>query len=260
MAHTNSTGLPVRWFVLFLAAILPASCAIPLEAEESQERSSGFSVRAPRVFIGGHAGLNVPRARSDLFTMITRELTLGRGDFRAPIVGFDIGIPFHSHYAAIFSIEYGRTSPMSESRNYLVEDTGDPIRQTSRLSQLPVTSTLRYYPRQMGETIGSYAWIPRRILPYIAGGGGVIYYSFSQWGDFVNNKTLDIISGRLKSDGFAATGHVAAGMDIGITPGIFANVETRYSWAKADLSSDFSGFQPIDLRGLRVIGGIYFRF
>ncbi len=108
--------------------------------------------------------------------------------------------------------------------------------------------------------MGSYAWIPARILPYVGAGGGVVRYNFEQYGDFVDTVTLDIFPADLNSKGFASTEHVATGIDIGITPVIFANVEARYSWAKSDLSRDFAGFQPIDLAGLRLIGGIYFRF
>ena len=231
----------------------PASSAVP------QDRPSGFHLGSPRVFIGGHAGMDFPRAGSDLFSMVTRELTLEKSDFRSPAVGFDFGVPFKSRFAAVISWEYARTSPASESRNY-VDSNGLPIRQTTTFTQMPITGTLRYYPRKMGETVGSYAWVPTRILPYVGGGGGVIWYKFHQEGDFVDSSTLDIFSSTFDSNGLAATAHVATGVDIALTWRIIANVEARYSWAHANLSSDFSNFQPIDLAGMRIIGGLCFRF
>ncbi len=230
-----------------------ASPAVP------QGRPSGFHLGKPHVFIGGHAGMVFPRAGSDLFSMVTTQLTLEKSDFRSPAVGFDFGVPFQSRLAAVFSWEYARTSPGSESRNY-VDSNGQPIRQTTTFTQMPITGTLRFYPRKMGEIVGSYAWVPARFLPYVGGGGGVVRYQFHQEGDFVDSNTLNIFSSAFESSGFAATAHLATGVDIALTWRIIANVEARYSWAHANLSSDFTGFQPIDLAGMRIIGGLCFRF
>jgi opacity protein-like surface antigen len=226
---------------------------------QPQERPSDFHLGHPRIFVGGHAGFNFPRADSDLFGMVARELTLEKSDFRAPVVGFDFGVPFQSHFAAVFSFEYARTSPVSESRNF-VQDNGQPIRQTTHFTQMPIIGTLRFYPRKTGETVGSYAWIPTKFLPYVGGGAGVIRYQFTQSGDFVDSKTLDIFSADFRSSGVAATAHVVAGADIGLTWRIVANVEARYSFSHANLNQDFATFQPIDLTGLRISGGLFFRF
>ncbi len=167
---------------LLLAAI-PAYLTAPLAAGESepesadpapippQESPSGFRLGEPRMFIGGHAGINFPRAGSDLFDMIARELTLGKSDFRSSVVGFDFGPIFRSRYAAVFSMEYSRATAASESRDFVEED-GSAITQTTRFTQVPVTATFWFYPAKMGEKVGSYAWVPARFLPYLGGGGG----------------------------------------------------------------------------------------
>ena len=245
--------------LLLLAAIIGISPAPPLQAEDSQNNPSGFRVHAPKIFLGGHLGLNMPRADSDLFEMITKELTLAKSDFRSPSFGFDFGVPFHPNFATVFSFDYARSTTQSESRDFL-EENGDPITQTTRLSQMPITASLRYYPIKMGETVGSYAWVPNRVLPYIGGGIGFLHYSFSQAGSFVDRETLIIFEDNLSSHGIAWTHHVFAGADISLSPLVFVNGEARYSWADAGLSSDFKGFQPIDLAGFKLQGGIYFRF
>jgi outer membrane protein W len=246
----------------FLHWVLPAMIIIvffePLPAW-AQDRTSDFGFHEPNFFIGVHAGGSFPRAKSDLFTMVTHELTLEKNDFRAPLFGFDLGIPFHPHFSALIAFEYGRSSPSSETRDY-VEINGDPITQTTRFSQMPITATLRFYPIKQGETVGNYAWIPKCILPYVGAGAGFMRYSFSQSGRFVDSQTLNIFSTNLISNGFKLTKHVATGIDINISPSIFANIEGNYSWARANLSQDFSGFQPIDLAGFRTVVGIYFRF
>jgi hypothetical protein len=232
-----------------------------LHAEDSRNGSSasGFSLHKPRIFFGGHIGFSMPRADSDLFGMVTRELTLNTSDFRAATFGGDFGVPFASHFAAVVSFDYSRSSTNSESRGF-VESNGDPIVQTTRLSQVPVTATIRYYPMKMGESVGSYAWMPARLNPYIGGGVGVLHYNFSQSGRFVDTTNLNIFTTSLKSSGFAATEHIAGGIDISLSSLIFVNGEARYSWAKANLGKDYGGFHPIDLAGFRILGGMYFRF
>ena len=151
-----------------------------------------------------------------------------------------------------------------------MEDNGDPIEQTTQLSQFPITATLRYYPAKTGEFVGSYAWIPTRLNPYIGVGGGVLGYNLSQSGRFVEKivdpddaskpPILNIFSANLKSEGWTSTAHIAGGMDINMTTWLFVNGEVGYSFARADLSNSFTGFDPIDLSGVRIRGGVYFRF
>jgi hypothetical protein len=249
--------VPLSLFPILL--ILISAFAVPLRAEDSSNGGSDISIQKPRIFVGGHLGLNFPNASSDIFHMVTRELTLEKSDFRQTMGGFDVGVPFHPHFAAVFSFDYGRTSPYSESRDF-VDEFGDPITQKTTFSLMPITGTLRFYPRKMGETVGSYAYVPTRVLPYVGGGFGVVHYDFEQTGSFVDRETLNIFSASFESDGTPWTTHVVTGVDIGLSSRIFANVEARYSWAEADLSEDFIGFEPIDLSGLRVVAGIYFRF
>ena len=73
------------WIITAAALALPA----PLHAQDDASASSpsGFALGRPRVFLGGHLGLFAPRADSDLYDMITRELTLDKSDFRAATVG-----------------------------------------------------------------------------------------------------------------------------------------------------------------------------
>jgi opacity protein-like surface antigen len=221
--------------------------------------SSDFNPRKPKVFVGGNIGFNMPKAGSDIYDMVTSELTLEKSDFRATAVGFDFGVPIASHFAIVTGFEYYSTKTKSESRNY-VENNGDPIEQTTELSQYPFTVTLRYYPRKTGESVGSYAWIPTRVNPYVAGGVGAHGYKFEQHGRFVDKATLNIFSTALLSEGWTSTVHFAGGIDINLTPRIFVNGEARYSRAYAELSRAFTGFEPIDLSGFRIRGGIYFRF
>jgi hypothetical protein len=273
MNHIRFNMIGKSVFALFLSTIMMALLAPALNAgnndpgpaaTQAQDSQSGIHIGRTKFFLGGHAGINFPNAASDLFDMVTRELTLEKKDFRSPCFGIDFGIAIQSHYAVVFSWEYSQASPVSESRPY-VDENGNPIVQTTRFRQMPFTATFRYYPWKTGEEVGSYVWIPARFSPYIAGGGGFMHYNFRQEGSFVNTNPnspnyLDIFEEDLESKGTAAMGHLSAGFDINITSRIFANFEARYVFSHKALTEDFILFEPIDLKGLRTTGGIFFRF
>jgi len=264
MTCTKSARFAVFPLVLLLSS-LAIFFASPALAADPDDRPAGFRFHAPRIFIGGHAGMNFPQADSDFYSFLTSNLTLQKSDFRGPFIGFDVGVPIHPHFALVGTFDYGRVSPQSEFRHF-VEDNGNPITQTTRFSQISLIGTLRYYPWKMGETVGSYAWVPRRILPYVAGGAGMIHYNLTQFGDFVDSTTYNIFSATFESNDYGLIKHAAAGVDIGITSRVFANLEGRYSFANAGWPpnrwglTDFRGYRPLDLSGLKLIGGIYFRF
>ena len=257
---TLKHGCSFGFIRFFLTGIVFFTIVFANTAAHAQVKSSSdFNPRKPKVFAGGHIGFGIPKAGSDVYDMMTRELTLEKSDFRAPVFGGDFGFLISSHFAVVAGFEYSSSKTKSESRDY-VEDNGDPIEQTTKLSRFPITATFRYYPVKTGEFVGSYAWIPTRFNPYIGGGGGVLGYNLSQSGRFVDTSTMNIFSTNLKSEGWTPTAHIVGGMDINLTTWLFVNGEVGYSFARADLSDSFTGFDPIDLSGVRILGGIYFRF
>jgi opacity protein-like surface antigen len=269
MTPTSSWRSISFLLVLLLSFIIFLLNATPLKAADPGEHPSGFMLHAPKVFFGAHSGMSFPQATGDIFNVSIRDLTLGKRDFRAPVYGLDFGVYIRSHFAVVGSFDYARTTTDSEYRHF-AEDNGNSIRQTTCFSQWSLLGTVRYYPRKTGEIIGSYSWIPTRIMPYAAAGTGIAHYNFSQQGDFVkfNQKTLlyDINTDKLISQNPAWVTHVSAGVDFVITSHILLNVEGRYSWAKGDISTGLTSYGPdylfdsINLNGLKAIGGIYFRF
>jgi opacity protein-like surface antigen len=252
-------------FIPLLSAMIFMLFATPLQAADPQDNQSKFSFHKPKIFFGGHAGINFPQAKGDIFGTAIHDLTLKKSDFQSPIFGFDFGVYIHSHFAAVASLDYGRALKKSEYRDF-VEDNGNSIIQTNRLSQFSLLGTLRYYPRKTGEKVGSYSWIPTRILPYVGAGAGLVHYNFSQQGDFVNFTNDAIFTDLLVSKNPALMTQLSAGLDFVLTRRIIANVESRYSWAHGDISMGLAGysrdylFDSIDLNGLKTIAGISFRF
>jgi hypothetical protein len=231
----------------------------PAAASQAGGQGPDFQFGAPKGFIGFRIGRFFPRADSDLFDMVTRELTLEKEDFRAWDIGFDGGFRPHQRTDVIFSFDYTKRTKASESRDY-VDDQGLPITQTTELTQMPITAGIKFLLVPRGRQVGRYAWVPSRIVPFLSGGGGVVWYRFRQEGDFVDNQTLEIFNALLESDGWAPTAYAGGGADINAFKSVYLVLDFRYSWAKADLNRDFVGFKPIDLSGLRVSAGLHWHF
>jgi hypothetical protein len=253
---------------LLLSAAISILFAMPLQGAEQTQSSPGFSLRRPsHLLIGVHMGVDIPQAKGDLFGLLTNILSLNKSDLRAPVFGFDVGVPFHPSFSAVGNIDYSRFSRDSEFRHFA--NNGKPITQTTRLSQFSFVGTLRYYPRKTWESVGSYAWIPTRIMPYVAAGGGLIHYNLSQHGSFVDQSTLNIFPGRYLSAASSFVKHCAAGLDFSLSLRIVVNLEARYSWAGAGISAGTDGINPdfhftnspaVDLGGLKLAGGAYLRY
>ena len=130
-----------------------------------------------------------------------------------------------------------------------------PIQQHTRLSQTSVTGSLELALLPRGRAIGQFAWIPAPVTPYIGAGAGLLRYNLEQTGDFVDSRAPDLhrpaTVGRL-DDEYARLW----GVDVKVTRRVLLSAEVRYAWASAETSLDFVGFEPIDLSGLRVSGGI----
>ena len=58
---------------------------------------------------------------------------------------------------------------------------------------------VKLYLSAPGERIGTTAWIPARVSPWIGVGGGVMQYRFHQDGDFVDFQTNKVFSSIFES-------------------------------------------------------------
>jgi hypothetical protein len=135
-----------------------------------------------------------------------------------------------------------------------------PIEQNTRLSWVPVTATVKAYLWERGRRISQLAWIPGKWSPFVGVGGGRVYYTFKQNGDFVDFETYDIFFDTFRSSGDAGIFHVLAGAEWSLSPRFYLTGEGRYSWAEADMDRDFVGFDPIDLSGFQGTVGLALRF
>ena len=241
------------------AAANPAATSPANASSQNRGRQTDFLFDRPKGFIGFRFGRLFPRADSEVFDMITDQLTLEKSDFHAIDFGIDGGFDLQERVDLIFSFDYAKTTVDSEFRDY-EDERGLPITQTTSLEQLPLTGGVKFLILPRGRKIGSFSWIPNRVVPFVGAGAGVLWYRLEQKGDFVDFETYEIFSARLESNGWTPTAYAGGGADINIAKGLFLTLDLRYFWAETRLKRDFVGFDKIDLAGLRATAGLQWHF
>jgi hypothetical protein len=111
-----------------------------------------------------------------------------------------------------------------------------------------------------GRAVGRFAWIPTRVVPFVGGGAGPVWYRLAQEGEFVDNETLDIFEDQFESTGWSVGATAFGGADISLTPRFGMTAEGRYLWGKGPMNGDFDTFNKIDLSGYDASIGFYVRF
>jgi hypothetical protein len=214
---------------------------------------------APKATVTMRGGFARPSESSDLYSFVRDELTIARGDFAGGAWSLDAAFFVRPQLAVQFGVGVSGGSTPSVYRDW-VDNNDREIEQTSSLRRMPLSAGLRYYLAPPGRSIGRLAWVPARVAPYVAAGGGITWYHFKQTGDFVDYQTLDVFGSELNSDAWSPSAFLAAGADYALGARIGLVGEARYDWASARLSSDFAGFDRIDLSGLALTVGLAFRF
>jgi opacity protein-like surface antigen len=241
------------------AALALTACLALAPAASAQGSGAGFLFRRPVATLTLRGGVDRALANSDVFDFSKERLTLGSNAFTGVSVGADVGIVLSDRFDLVLGVAHAQTSARSEFRSFVDQD-DQPIQQTTGLARTPISASVRAYLAPRGREIGRFAWVPSRIAPYVGGGGGTMYYRFTQQGDFVDEETLDVFGAELRSSEWTLTAHGLAGVDFSLSPRVALNTEARYNWARANMSADFSNFDRIDLSGLVATAGLTLRF
>ena len=184
-------SLPVRT-VLVLCAL-----GAPLQLfAQSRYGGDGFLYGHPNVFVTVRGGLAQPMARSDVFAFSEKNLTLSQSDYLSGSWGLDVGVRLASRLEFQVGVAHSSRSADSEFRDW-VDNDKKPIEQRTTFRRTPMTVGLKYYLMSPGRSLGKLAWVPSKVTPYVAAGGGVVSYLYRQSGDFVDFKTLDVFSSTL---------------------------------------------------------------
>jgi hypothetical protein len=239
---------------------LPLALALlVLVPRPSLAQAPDFLFGRPHGTVAVRAGWMKARAGSDLFTFVQNQLTVNRKDFNAPAVGIDLDLAISPRASAVAGFEFSGSSKSSEYRKF-VDNNRLPIKQTTTLNELNLSGSLKFALAPRGREVSRHAWIPSTVTPFVGAGGGLMHYRFSQDGDFVDFVDLSVFSHSFNSSGWGPSAHVFAGVDVKAWRRIYFSGEARYLWSHGNLGKDFSGFNPIDLNGFKMTGGVRYMF
>jgi hypothetical protein len=248
--------MPLPRFSTLVITVLLASGVAP--RARAQLGGDGFLFHAPHVRLGLRGGYALANASSDIFQFTTENLTLNKRDFSGVDVGGSVGFSVTDRIELSVDVGYSRAAKGSEFR-HLIDNNDLPIEQRTTFERIPYTANAKLYLISPGERIGTTAWIPAKVSPWIGVGGGVMQYRFHQEGDFVDFQTNKVISSVYESSAVTAVVQGLAGADITLKPWIALTADARYLWAKGEPGQDFSGFDKIDLSGVSATVGLSFR-
>jgi hypothetical protein len=240
-----------------LAALAALSLLLPVTTAPAQAQD-GFLFGRPDVQLTLRAGPMLHRAQSDLFDFITSELTLNRGDFRAPAVGGELSVTVHPQLDLSLGLAFAGTERRSEFRDWVGDD-DLPIEQVTTLRTVPLSLSSRYYPLSRGRSVSSLAWVPARTTPYVGAGVDLTWYRLQMEGEFVH-PDLSITYQDYRTNGRAATVHARAGLDHWFTPRVGLNLEGRYTHGSGSPEDDFIGYNSLDLSGVHAAVGLSVRW
>lgn len=264
MTYSSVVGSKPR---LSLALVPPlALLLILLPPNASPAAAQDFLFSSPNGTFGLRGGWNVARAGSDIYDELTSDFTLDRKDFDGFVGGADLGISLTPRLDVVLAGSYSSRGRVSSEYIEWEGADGEPILQTTRLQQIPLTGGLKFYLTPRGTSIGRFAWVPSRLALYFGGAGGMVHHRFEFGGEFIdesdcNDEGCIILENDLSSDGWSPTAHAFAGVDISVTRRGFLTLEARHAWASADLDETyFRGYEPIDLNGLQLTAGWSWRF
>jgi hypothetical protein len=248
--------------VLILGALLAAAPEALAQTPQRQPvplPAPDFLFGKPKASIGVRGGWTFARAGSDWYDFVTSNLTLDNSDFNRPSIGADVGIAIGSRMEALFSIDFSRSTTLSEYRDF-VDNQRLPIEQTTQLQQTNLGGGLKVFLTERGREVSRLAWVPRTAVPYLGGGAGILSYRMEQRGDFVDFADFSVFPDVFRSEGVTPSAHIFGGVDVRVWRQMYVTVDARYLWAAGDLGRDWIDFDPIDLTGARVSAGVNFVF
>ena len=228
-------------------------------ARPGDAQTADFLFGSPNGTVAMRSGWMFARAGSDLFTFVQDQLTVDRKDFNAPAIGIDLDLAVTPRTSVIAGFDFTRSSTDSEYR-HIVDNRRLPISQSTSLRETNLSVGVKFAVTPRGREISPHAWIPANVTPYVGAGVGALHYAFHQEGDFVDYVDFSVFPNTFHSSGWAPSAHVFGGVDVKAWKRVYFSGEARYLWSHAELDRDFSGFDPIDLTGLKVTGGIRFMF
>lgn len=236
-------------------AILSLTLPLLLVAGASRANAGGLDVRI---------GCFLPRGNETLFqdlnSLYTPNGDPSRGvtgdDFNGVFGGAEYNMVVAPNLEVGFSVDGFGQSVDTSYRDY-VRPGGTEIRQTLKLSMVPVGVTLRILPTSKRL----------RLVPYAGGGVDAVFYTYEEYGDFIDfyDPELPVIPDAFRAEGTAFGVHALGGLRVYVNRDFAITGEARYQWAEDEMGDDFLPNEPglinrIDLSGWTFTVGLHVRF
>ena len=232
----------------------------PLAVHSQPLSGDGYLFHQPRASFTLRGGYSQPAATGDVFEHAFKNLTLNRSDFGAVNFSGELGIRLVPRLSLQLGGGYSLRTVDSEMR-FWIDNNDQPIQQTTTVRRAPVSAGLRFDIARPGKSVGNLAYIPSRVIPYIAGGAGFMFYKFRQAGSFKDDNSVDIFDTTLETTGRSALTYGAVGADFSLRPTLALTTEARYDASHSrPPGSAFNGFNRIDLSGVTATIGLTFRY
>ena len=242
--------------VLLMAGVANAQSAAQ-DPRPAPRPSPDFLFGRPDGTIGIRGSWVAGRNGSDWYDFVSDQLTIEPKDFNAPGFGTDLGITLTDRIDLMIGFDYSQSTTNSEYRRY-VDNNRLPIEQQTLLRGANIGGGLKFALTERGREVGRLAWVPRKVVPYVGAGGGMMWYQVRQTGDFVDYVDLSVFPDVFESDGWTPSVHILGGVDVRVLRRAYVSFDARYLWASGDLGRDWIDFDPIDLSGFRLSAGINF--
>jgi hypothetical protein len=228
---------------------------------QSARGGDGYLFRRPTGTFSLRAGATRPNATGGIFDFASGLLTLSPSRYAGFSAAGEASVALGQQAELVFGISVNRRKVPSEYRDW-TDNRDRPIEQSTNLDRLPISMGLKWNLRPTGRSLGRLAWVPNRLVPYVAAGGGAMQWRFRQEGDFVDfqSPAREVFRSTLQDRGWAALGYAATGVAWNVRPDLAVTGEARYDISRAPLRGDFDGFQHIGLSGVGLTAGLMFRY
>ena len=243
----------------YSGCLLVAASLVVAPIARAQGSGDGFLFRSPGGSFRVWTGYDRALANSPIFKFVTDTFTLSKSSFGAFAIGADLAVRVAPRAELVFSAGWAGSKAGSEYRHWIGSDSL-PIRQTTSLERVPLTVNLKWYVTAPGQSIGRFAWVPTRLAPFVGAGGGLMWYRFQQYGDFINFADSSVVNDALASEAWTGSLDAFAGMDVALGARYVVTARAQYTWARSHLGADFVGPNEVDLSGLSLTVGAGVRF
>jgi hypothetical protein len=221
----------------------------------------GFLFKRPNGSFVIRAGYEAANTQSQPFTVAREQTTLGPRSFDGFNLGLDLNFVLTNHVDFVTTFDASTRTNTAEYREW--EENGQPIVHQSTLDRAALGAGFRFNPLGRGRQISNLAFIPAKLVPYVGATAGMMWYDFTQKGDFVevvDDSTGNIFSDELRSWHYNVMAQAFTGLERRLNARWSVVGETRYTQSSARLVKDYAGLGDIQLSGLAFTLGATVRF